>query len=69
MCYKQRRTGQECNYEISILDLIREPKHKRVLEREVNRSQFPFVFGAHCEHFNSKASNAKISAFQLIYGN
>lgn len=70
MFYKQKGTGQECNYETSILNPIRELKHRGLFfETEENRYQFQFVFRAHCKRFNSKASNAKISAFQVIGGN
>ena len=42
---KQKRTAQEYHFQMSILNPIRELKHRRFLETEVNRSQFPFVFG------------------------
>ena len=56
---KQKRTGQESSYEVSILNPIRELKHRGFLETEVNRSQFPFVFGPIMNILNQKRQMLK----------
>ena len=63
---KQKRTGQESSYEVSILNPIRELKHRGFFRDGGEPQSISVCVWPHYEHFKSKASNAKMSAFQLI---